>query len=39
VDPLQPNEPTHEENNGIFIGIGVAAAFVFLVVCAIAVTI
>jgi hypothetical protein len=39
VDPLKPNEPIEQEDHGIFIGIGVAAAFVLLVVCGIAVTI
>jgi hypothetical protein len=37
VDPFKP-EPI-QDHQDIFIGIGVAAAFIFLVVCGIAVTI
>jgi hypothetical protein len=38
VEPFNPIEP-FEKNHGIFIGIGVAAAVVFFVICVILVTI
>jgi hypothetical protein len=38
VDPLKPIEPI-EDHHDIFIGIGVAAAFVLLVICGIVVII
>jgi hypothetical protein len=38
VDPLKPIEPFHQDN-GLFIGLGVAAAVILLLVCGIAVII